>query len=111
LIGHWLLVADHRDTVLGMPDRHAFWAVLALQGLPRGPCDLEEVEQRRRAQEAVSLDSGPCARFGHVKETWVTDREVGLRDAHHHARRSMMLREWKRVAINDTAAPATRSIS
>src|SRR5258706_8837735 len=95
-----------------MSNGHGRWAVRSEEHLPALPGDLVEVEERFRAEETVATDRGPAPGRGQVVEPRVSLREfVGRDPAAHHDLRSMMLRKWNRVAMSDTGAATTRSIS
>src|SRR5688572_3120417 len=72
---------------------------------------LEEIQERRGAQQPVALDARPTARLRHVKETGKALREGLSANAAHQVLLSMMFRKPKPVERIDTGAWATRSMS
>ncbi len=105
------LVADDGEAVLGVMERDAGGSAPAQDVRSRWVLHFEEVDEGACGEQAVALDALPRAELGHVVEARVLTDDLGGLHAGYQARRSMTLRTWKRVEINDTGAPATRSTS
>ena len=103
---HGLLVANNRYPMEIVSQLDVFRAVLPFDaGALYAPL-LEEIEERRRAQQSVALDAWPAPRLSHVVQARIVigkllgrDTEQGGRNGptstgrpRYHRRRSIMLR-------------------
>ncbi len=103
------LISYDGSAVYWMVNHKGLRSLFIQNRAPRFSWYFKQVKESLRAEQTVTLDTGPATTLSHVVEARVVFREFRRSNAHHHARRSMMLRKSNLVEIKLTGAAATFS--